>query len=311
MCYTIITDADGLKRESESVMKKVALLILSITILICLVACNQGQNQNPTPEHTHIFGEGDATCSVCGQPMEPTEGIIYDISDDGTYAMVVGYEGSATKIKIADAYEGLPVKTIYNYAFYGNKAITSVIIPDSVTSIGVGAFVVCDRLTSVVIPGSVTSIGDEAFGGCFSLTSVEIPDSVTSIGDLAFYGCTNIIVNEGNKYYKSIDGNLYTKDEKTLIQYAIGKQDKSFIVPDSVTSIGKYVFYNCTGLTSVEIPDSVTSIGESAFYYCYNLKDVYYTGSEAEWQAISIDNLYGSNNYLVDATIHYNYVPEN
>ena len=262
MCYNIITDADGLKRESENAMKKLLVfLTLIVAVLLCLSACNS---------HEHSFGEGDG-----GQPMEPTEGIIYDISDDGTYAAVVGYEGSATKIKIADTYEGLPVKVIYSKAFYENKTITSVIIPDSVTSIGDSAFYSCDSLTSVVIGDSVTSIGNSAFSGCSSLSSIVIPDSVTSIGYAAFYDCSSLT---------------------------------SVVIGDSVTSIGDGAFINCYRLTSIVIPDSVTSIGEYAFYYCSNLEDVYYTGSKAEWQAITIGSY---NSPLANATIHYNYVPEN
>ena len=91
---------------------------------------------------------------------------------------------------------------------------------------------------------------------------------VTSIGDDAFYDCdslTSITVDANNSTYKSIDGNLYSKDGKRLIQYAIGKTDISFATPDSVTSIGDWVFYDCDSLTSVTIGNSVTSIGSSAF----------------------------------------------
>ena len=205
-------------------------------------------------------------------------------------------------------------------------------IGDSVTSIGDGAFAWCDSLTSIVIPDSVTSIGDGAFAWCGSLTSVVIGNSVTSIGNRAFMDCrsfTSITVADANTAYKSVDGNLYTKDGKTLIQYAVGKTDTSFTIPNSVTAIGDVAFYGCSGLTSVVIPDSVTmidsyafyrcdslasvtignrvtSIGDYAFAHCYRLIDVYYTGTEAEWAAIDVG---WSNEKLTGATIHYNYVP--
>ena len=129
----------------------------------------------------------------------------------------------------------------------------------------------------VVIPDSVTSIRYWAFEGCTSLTSVTIPKSVTSIGDSAFRGCdslTSITVDNNNQNYKSIDGNLYSKDGKTLIQYAIGKTAKEFTIPETITSIGSSAFSCCDSLTSIEIPDSVTSIGDSAFFNCTSLTSV-------------------------------------
>ena len=119
--------------------------------------------------------------------------------------------------------------------------MTSVTIPNSVTSIGGHAFEGCSRLTSVTIPNSVTSIGESAFEGCSSLTSVVIPNSVTSIGANAFSNCTGLT---------------------------------SVTIPNSVTSIGGGAFEGCSRLTSVTIPNSVTSIGSYAFYRCSSLTSV-------------------------------------
>ena len=169
------------------------------------------------------------------------------------------------------------VTTIGEDAFRLCKGLTSIVIPNSVTSIGEGAFYNCTGLTSVVIPNSVTTIGKNAFEDCKGLTSVTIGNSVTSIGSSAFGGCTgltSIIVDEENPSYKSIEGNLYSKDGKTLILYAPGKKDTAFAVPNSVTSIGDDAFYYCTGLTSVVIPNSVTTIGYRAFYNCTGLTSV-------------------------------------
>ena len=129
------------------------------------------------------------TLSAC---LDGGDGVTYDISDDGTYATVVGYVGTDTKVEIADTYEGVPVMEIYEGAFQNNRIIKEVKIPDGVARIENSAFSDCNRLISVVIGDSVTNIGDYAFCGCISLTSVTIPNSVTSIGDEAFYQCSSL-----------------------------------------------------------------------------------------------------------------------
>ena len=212
---------------------------------------------------------------------------------------LLGYKGDETDITLPENYNGenyvikgyafhednnitsvtIPnsVTSIGDYAFSNCTGLTSVTIPNSVTSIGDSAFYYCDSLVSVTIPDSVTSIGESAFSHCYRLVSVTIPDSVTSIGEGAFYNCdnlTSITVDEGNTAYKDIDGNLYTKDGKTLIQYAIGKSDTSFTIPDSVTSIGDYAFAHSYNLVSVTIPDSVEKIGDFAFYHCWNISEL-------------------------------------
>jgi len=166
------------------------------------------------------------------------------------------------------------VTSIGDYAFYGCTGLTSVAIPDSVTSIGDRAFYGCTGLTNVTIGAGVTSISNSAFSGCTNLTGVTIGKRVTSIGESAFYGCTSlsvITVNAGNTAYSSDAGVLFNKTKTTLIQYPAQKTGASYTIPSSVTGIGGYAFYGCTGLISVTIPDSVTSIGESAFYGCAKL----------------------------------------
>ena len=184
-----------------------------------------------------------------------SQGLEYSLDSDGKGYTVTGIGTCTdTDLIIPPIYNGLPVKSIGDYAFEDCTSLTSVTIPNSVTSIGYGAFKNCTGLTSVTIGDSVTSIGSYAFEYCSNLTSIN--------------------VDENNANYKDIDGNLYTKDGKTLIQYAIGKIDESFVIPDSVTSIGDYAFYNCSSLTSVTIPNSVTSIGSSAFAWCESLTSV-------------------------------------
>ena len=149
------------------------------------------------------------------------------------------------------------VTSIGDWAFDWCTGLTSVTIGNSVTSIGNYAFYYCYNLTSVTIPSSVTSIGNWAFGWCTGLTSVTIGNSVTSIGVGAFADCTGVTaieVDNANPSYLSENGVLFDKEKKTLICYPAGKSG-SYIIPNSVTSIGNYAFYCCYYLTSVTIPN--------------------------------------------------------
>ena len=169
------------------------------------------------------------------------------------------------------------ITSIGDNAFYNCSNLASVTIPNSVKSIGAGAFDSCSKLTSITIPNSVTSIGSYAFYSCTDLASIIIPNSVTSIGKGAFTYCSNLTsieVEDGNTYYHVDDNCLIETASKTLIR-GCGLTS----IPDDVTSIGEGAFRGCTKLTSITIPNSVTSIGVYAFYDCTNLAEVTLQGS--------------------------------
>ena len=161
-----------------------------------------------------------------------------------------------------------------HHLFLNGEVIKDLVIPNSVTSIGSSAFCDCCDLTSVTIPNSVISIGSGAFKGCSGLAFVTIPNSVTSIGAQAFQDCSLTSVNIHdiaawcNIRFSQQDSNpLYYAHHL----YLNGEEIKDLVIPNSITSIGKYTFYKCSGLMAVTIPNSVTSIGYDAFNGCSGL----------------------------------------
>lgn len=205
-------------------------------------------------------------------------GLEYTLGEEEIYYVVSGVgRCTAAHIVIPAVYEDLPVIHIADFAFENRASLKRIEISDSVTGIGDEAFYGCTSLTSVKIGDFVTAIGIAAFGNCTSLTSVEIGAFLTSLGAAAFGGCTsltNITVDKNNRVFQSIDGNVYSKNGKRLIQYAVGKTDSFFTLPSGVTAIGDRAFYTCDRLTSIAIPSSVTSIGDEAFSACRELTNV-------------------------------------
>ena len=191
-------------------------------------------------------------CAVCAG-AETYGDFQYSALDDGTVE-ITGYNGSAEKVDIPAEIDGKSVTSIGNRAFNG-----------------------CTSLTSITIPNSVTEIGDGAFSSCTSLTSIKIPDSVMQIGDYVFVGCTNLIeieVETDNKFYSSDKGVLFNKNKTEIICYPAGIKDTIYLIPSSVTSIGKRAFQNCSNLINIKIPDRVSYIGSIAFADCTSLTSI-------------------------------------
>lgn len=165
-----------------------------------------------------------------------------------------GYQHALQKVEI-----GSCVASIGEYAFASCRMLSSVTIPNSVTSIG-GNYICYNgrRLTSVTIPNSVTSIGNATFQGITGLTSVMIPESVTSIGSKAFYSCGSIASLTIPDSVTSIGDNAFYSCSGLAL----------LTISKNVSNIGAYAFRDCTSLTTVKIPDAMTNIGANVFYAC-------------------------------------------
>ena len=182
---------------------------------------------------------------------------------------------------IPETYNGKPVTAIGDNAFRWCNDLTGITIPRRVESIGNYAFANCTSLTSVTFGENswLDHIGNYAFSGCESLTSIEIPNELNTdvvLGDHVFQGCTSL---------------------------------KSFTT-GGIWSISSYAFYGCNNLTSIVFSRGLRDyqpIGSYAFYGCDSLTDVYYAGTKAQWSTIPVGDY---NEALANATIHYNYVPE-
>ena len=280
--------------KSSSKLSKFLSIILLIGVMF-LIACDDGgqqeektrnqanstaneeivgssQESNDVAHGSGDMGNQEAVTSAPVIDGDSGEGLLFELNEDGKSYTCVGV-GTCTDAKIViDTYEGLPVTSIGYKAFYDCDSLTSITILSGVRSIGERAFYDCDSLTSITIPNSVTDIGYRAFTNCKSLTSITIGNGITSIGFEMFRGCESLT---------------------------------SIAIPDSVTSILSCAFENCTSLKSITIPNSITDIDFTAFEDCASLTDIYFSGTEDEWNVIKKSNADIPSN----ATIHFNYTP--
>ncbi len=248
-----------------------------LAIKICK-ACAQVFAETLPVNGNHDYDE-NGNCTRCD--FKPTEGLEYELSEDGESAILVSY-GTATDkdVIISPYYKGKPVTTIDEEAFVGvdedwnliSLGITSCLIPDTVTTIGMTAFALNTELTEVTIPQSVTYIGEGIFAGCDNMI-IKVAD-----GNTTYHVDGNCLIETASKkVIQGVKSSVIPSDGSvTEIGYAAFAYSSitDITIPDSVTSIGDWAFCECRSLTSVTIGNSVTSIGEDAFGYCSSLTSI-------------------------------------
>ena len=229
------------------------------------------------------------SCVYCGQPA--SEGLAMVLISEGEYTVSGIGTCTDTEILIPTTYNDLPVVSVEASAFLNNTAITSVVLPDGITSIGEKAFNGCESLTSVLFGknSQLSSIGPGAFNYCYSLESITIPESVTNIGSEAFiycYGLRSVTFGENSQLTSIGEGafnwcesleSITIPDSVTSIgdgAFNWCESLESITIPDGVKSIGNHAFAGCSALESITIPDSVLNIGNSAFAECTALESI-------------------------------------
>ena len=300
--------------------KRLLVILLALAATLCLAfalsACAPAPNDNA--------GDNGAQ-NENTEEIKSTAGLEYKPNDGNeTYTCTGLGTATSTDIIIASKVNGKPVTAIGDGAFENCTTLTSVTIPDSVTSVGYDAFLGCVKLiqtqdgadyvdkwvvdcgggvTAVTLKDDTRGIADLAFLGCRSLTEITIPDGVVSVGNSAFMNCTSLTsVNFGNGgKLKTIGKNAFDSClDLTSITIPDGVTsicDGAFkdclnlteiTIPDGITSIGCQTFCHCENLDNITIPASVTSIGKLAFELCSGLMGVYITDLTA-WCNIEFD----------------------
>ena len=203
-----------------------------------------------------------AICAVCAGAATYGD-YKYTYNDDDTLT-ITAYNGSETSVDIPSEIKGSRVTAIGDNAFYSNKTIQQVNIPDTVLTIGEQVFYNCNYLNNVRLSENLTSLGYDAFASCDSLYNITIPASLTTFGENGAFsqsGLTTVTFEDG---ITRIGKNAFESAHKL----------KYVNIPDSVTVIEENAFMYCSGLEEIIIPGSVKTISKKAFYYCDNLKTV-------------------------------------
>ena len=217
--------------------------------------------KNPIVKYHHYLILAIFLLSFCQLLPQGTPGLAYNLINNGTAYAVSQGTANASHIEIPETYNELPVSAIAYQGFQDFTIMTTISIPNTVTSIYHEAFMNCSSLSAIIIPEGVTGIGNSAFRGCSSLLSVNIPSNVIVIGSYAFYGCASLT-------------SIYIPNNNTEIgmsAFSNCSNLTSINIPSNISIIHSGTFFGCTSLTTITIPNSVTQISSSAFERCTSL----------------------------------------
>ena len=262
---------------------------------------------------------GNTTDAAENTETKTVGALTYQLEADR--AIVTQCDKNAEEVEILSEIAGKPVLQIAEDAFQFCENLTSVEIPDTVQTIGKNAFWSCHKLQHVTLPKNLAAVGDNCFRSCGLLAELEIPVTLQKIGLDAF--CDTAWLKKQQTENPLVQVNHILIDATTCSSTVVE-------VPDGVTEIGNFAFYNCGNLQKIMLPASVTKIdwgafwqcsgletltvqgnlakiGESAFSDCTKLSAVYTVMSEDEWSNVQIES---GNELLEQATIHYNSILE-
>ena len=285
------------------------LLVFACTMLLSGCSDNSGTTHESRDKgNSSIQQEHQETATPIPAPSDAKD-FEYEILSDNT-ATIIRYVGQGGAVVIPSELDGHRVVGIKYDVFARKDYITSVVIPEGVTSIGSKAFFYCLNMTEVVIPDSVREIGEYAFARCKSLTSISFPDHVEEMGESICANCTSLVRASLPKNRTSISRSLFYECESLSeiiipdVVTVIGdeafwgcKSLSEIKLPDHLKSINGNAFYRCKALANITIPESVTYIGEGAFAGCNNLVATVFRGSYAVKYFDEQNYLYGEGSY--------------
>ena len=249
------------------------------------------------------FAEESTTSKVISGELKTDGGtLIYTVTDN--QASISSFSGELTDVVVPSSVDNYPIVAIEDYAF-ANSAMTSISLPDSVTTIGKGAFYLCESLKTVSLGKNVQFLGEYLFYYCSSLESFSIPDSLTFVPGYFFYACFSLkdVTMPKTIQYIGDYGFYACKSLETIS------------LPEGLTSIGNYAFYACP-FTKISFPKSLTQVGDYAFYFCSNLqsititKAIQYFGTGSLLSCKSLNKIFveeGNQYYSVSNNILFSY----